>query len=376
MSTDMNGNTEGVDRWSEALSWRATLSADREEDLTYAVGRAWQAWHADPDNRRAFDAVNRLLADRGRYRRRGRVRSADLEADEYDLSVPIAQWRAAQALNENHTKPARARHGRQWLLGGLAAAAVAVATVAALIPLWPLRLSPGTGPSIPALYQTRVGAIKNVHLPDGSTIVLGSRTQLLVAYSAQRRSVTLMQGQAWFKAVHDPRWPFVVNAGQGTITAAGTAFVVTRYSDRVVVAVTQGTVVVKARPAKLGFRDLHHKGILKPVLIPVRLTEGNELTFSENGTVTPIHPTAPSVATAWTHGQLIFNNQRLLHVVEEVNRYSSQPIVVGSSAGDLRFGGVVHVDEIPDWLQSLKAIFPVTVEERAGTTYIRMRRPR
>lgn len=389
MSWDAKETSADLDRWSEALSWRETFSEGREEDLTSAVGRRWQDWYADPENRRTFEAVNGLLAERDRYGNLRRPSKAELDADDYDVSVPIAVWKKKQikrradgqankpanrqALNDKKS-PQAGRLTSRWAFGGIVVAAAAV--LVALVPLGPMRFWAGGGLNVPALYQTGTGELKDVHLLDGSTIVMGAKTKLTVAYSSKRRVVNLFEGQAWFKAVHNPRWPFVVRAGDGTITAAGTAFVVTRYSDRVVVAVTEGTVVVKANQPVTPGQPFDQAGVPKPPLTPVHVTQGNQLVFRENGSVSPIKPTDTRVATAWTQGRLIFDDQPLSEVVEAVNRYSTQPIIVSPEAGNLRFGGVVHDDEIKDWLKSLQAIFPVTVEERAGSTYIRMRHTR
>src|SRR6185312_11086218 len=106
----------------------------------------------------------------------------------------------------------------------------------------------GAGQRGSVVYQTKVGELRNVHLPDGSSIILGGQTELSVSFSAQRRSVGLLKGEAWFQVAHRSHWPFVVAAGDGTITDLGTAFLVQRDSDRVVVTVTQGTVEITPGP--------------------------------------------------------------------------------------------------------------------------------
>ena len=176
--------------------------------------------------------------------------------------------------------------------------------------------------------------------------------------------------------MHNPHWTFVVTAGDGTITTVGASFVVTRYYDRVVVPVTEGTVLVKAKPSGLLSQGLGPGGMLKPVLTPIPVNRGNELALGENGTLSPIKPMDTQAVTAWIHGRLNFDNQPLRVVVETVNRYSSRHIVVSPAAGALRFGGGVHDDEIGGWLHSPGAIFPVSVEERGGATYIQLRHSR
>jgi len=359
----------GTDRWAEALTWHHTLCETEEKELTSTLAREWGHWYADPENQRTFDDVSRLLADHGAYLKRPRPSSAELEADRYDLSVPIAKWRKPRAPHVTRKRRVSAGNRWRWLSGGFAVAAAAIAVLI----LWPMRFWSGTGPSGPVVYQTSVGELKHVQLRDGSTIVLGGRTQLSVAFSAQRRSVKLGEGQAWFKVAHRQHWPFVVAAGDGTITDVGTAFLVTRDSDRVVVTVTEGTVEVTAglptRPT-LGTEQ----GVApRPVLIPIRVTRGEQLAFSDNGTLSPVEQTDTRAATAWTRGRLTFDDQPLRYVVDTVDRYSSRHITVSPSAGALRFSGIVFDGEIGDWLRGLEKIFPVMVEQRGAEVRVQLR---
>jgi len=369
MNEDGEVGPVGMDRWAEALTWHNTL-CETEEELTSALAREWEHWYADAENRRTFDDVSRLLADRSIYLERPRPSSAELEADRYDLSVPIAEWRKPRAPHVTRKQHVSAGNRWRWLSGGLA---IATAAAIAVLILWPLRFWSGTGPSGPVVYQTNVGELKHVQLRDGSTIVLGGRTQLSVAFSAQRRSVKLSEGEAWFKVVHHPRWPFVVAAGDGTITDVGTAFLVTRDSDRVVVTVTEGSVEVTAglrtRPTVTNGQVVAER----PALIPIRVTRGEQLAFSDNGALSPVKQADTRAATAWTRGRLTFDDQPLRYVVETVDRYSSRHISVSPSAGALRFSGIVFDDEIDDWLRGLEKIFPVAVEERGAAVCVHLR---
>lgn len=371
MNEDVEESPMGTDRWAEALTWHVTLREAADKDLTSAVGREWQKWHADPENQRIFDDVSRLLADRDPYCRCRRPTRAELEADRYDVSVPIAEWRKTRAPRVSRKQRASGGYWWRWLSGGFAVAALAA--IAVLVMRLPLRFWPGAGVSGPVVYQTNVGELRNIHLPDGSNIILGGRTELSVGFSGQRRSVSLVEGEAWFQVAHHSHWPFVVVAGDGTITDVGTAFVVTKDSDRVLVAVTEGTVEVSAAPPMRSTLGNDKRVALTPVLAPVRVTQGEELAFSDNGTLSPVTRTDPHSATAWTHGRLIFDNQSLRYVVEAVDRYSSRHIAVSPLAGSLRFSGIVFNNEIGDWLQGLEKIFPVRVEEGEGAVCIHLR---
>lgn len=82
-----------ADRWVEALTWYYTLRDAEEKDLTNALARDWEQWYADAENQRIFDKVSRLLADRSLYREHRLPSREERQADQYDLSVSIAEWR-------------------------------------------------------------------------------------------------------------------------------------------------------------------------------------------------------------------------------------------------------------------------------------------
>jgi transmembrane sensor len=351
--------TSSLDRWDVALTWYSRLRAVDESELTSALRREWEGWYTDAENRRVFDCASRLLAEHDLHLVTRRPTREELEEDTYDLSVPIAKWLSARQLEEAGRRDWFGSKWR-WALGGAAIAAAVVA----LFVLSPQRAWLRGGRGGPGVYQTGRGGKENVHLQDGSAITLGGQTRLLVSFSAQRRFVKLLEGQAWFTVAHNSRWPFVVSAGDGTITAVGTAFLVTRDSDRMVVTVTDGVVEVSARPPS---------PIEGPALVSIRVSRGEELALHDNGALSHIKPADTQAATAWTQGRLTFDNQPLRYVIETVDRYSSRHIVVSPSAGGLRFTGIVFDNEIDDWLQSLVAIFPVTLEEQGTAVRIEMR---
>ena len=354
------------DRWAEALAWYTMLRAADEKELTSKVAGAWQDWYANPENRRTFDDVSRLMADRDLYKEWRRPSKAEIEQDDYDTSVPIAEWLSSHQPDEVVQQRSPASKWR-WVSGGLAIAATLV-----LVILAPRLLTIVRGHAAPTAYQTGVGGLKEVHLADGSTITLGGQTKLLVAFSAQRRSVNLVQGQAWFKVVHDTHRPFIVAAGDGTIEDVGTAFLVTRESDRVIVTVTEGMVEVSPKSSVIS-PTVKPAFATKPVPTPIRVSRGEELAFSDNGRFDDIMPADTRAATTWTQGRLTFDNQPLRYVIETVDRYSSRQIVASPQAGTLRFSGIVLDNDIDDWLQSLEAIFPVRIQEHGPMVRIEMR---
>jgi transmembrane sensor len=347
--------------------WYAKTRGSDDQQHIRIAGHSWHAWHewhANSENRRVLREVARLLASREPYRHLCRPRRGELEKDSYDPSVSIADWLRVHPADE--PKARRVPAGTWWWCAGVAAAAILV-----LFLVSPPRFALHGGFGARIVYQTGVGGLKEVHLRDGSSITLGAETKLYVVFSEQRRTVRLIAGQAWFHVAHDPHSPFVVTAGEATITDVGTAFCVTRDPDRIVVAVTEGVVEIAARP--LGLPNVAQRVVPMPALLSIRVSRGEELSFANSGAPSPIRATDVHAVTAWTRGRLIFDDESLRHVAETVDRYSSRHIAVSPSAGNLRFTGIVFNNKIEDWLQSLEGIFPVTVDEQGSTIRIQIR---
>ena len=357
--------------WLDALQWHRTLSEAPEGKLTGAEIRGWQQWLADPEHQRVFDQVSRLLANHWRCRDRSLPVESENAADDYDLSVPVAEWRQRQASRAS--KPPSPARRFPWITLSAVACLAGAAGLTVLLMFGPRGFRQGaiTGNSVH--YQTNAGQLKDVHLPDGSAVILGAKTDLLVNFTKQQRLVMLVRGEAWFQDVFYKRWPFIVTAGTGTIRAIGTAFVVDRTADRVVVTVTQGIVAVSTQPPVNSLSPIGRRAIPLPTLSAIRLSRGEQFTYRQDGAAKSVKHADTKAATAWIGGQLLFEDQPLNDVVEAINRYSVQHIEVSPAAGKLRFTGLVFATEIPDWLQDLNRIFPVVVEQQGADVCVHMR---
>ncbi|MEJ1962448.1 MAG: FecR domain-containing protein [Gammaproteobacteria bacterium] len=69
---------------------------------------------------------------------------------------------------------------------------------------------------------TDVGEQRTLTLADGTRIYLNTDTRVVVRYDEHVRRVELKSGEALFEVAHRPDQPFVVVAGDRTITALGT----------------------------------------------------------------------------------------------------------------------------------------------------------
>lgn len=211
----------------------------------------------------------------------------------------------------------------QWRGAALRAAA-AVLVVAGASMLWRASRTDDqvrTGSvavAEPRSYQTAVGQVDTLALADGSTVVLGPSSRLLLgaSFGADERETTL-EGAAYFDVVHDGARPFVVRTASAVLRDVGTTFSVRSDSGRGTrVAVTSGAVDVVATRASAGSPTVLHAGDRAEVM-----EDGMHV---ERGVVT-------QTEQSWTRGVLEFRDAPLAAVALELRRWYGVNLVVTDS---------------------------------------------
>jgi transmembrane sensor len=155
-------------------------------------------------------------------------------------------------------------------------------------------------------YHTATGEQQTVTLADGSTVQLNTETALSVALNKETRRLMLHRGEAFFTVAPDTSRPFEVSAGGGTIRALGTAFNVRTDSDRVTVTVTEHSIRIMTHGQPTA--EVH---------------SGERISYSADGRIGQIERADVTRALAWQRHRLIFENQPLADVLEELARYRS-----------------------------------------------------
>ncbi len=219
-------------------------------------------------------------------------------------------------------KRARRKRNRRYALP-LAVAASVAAT--ALIIGWLLVRPAG----YEAEYYTAIGEQQNVALPDGSSILLNTRTSLNVQFDGKWRSVFLDEGEAHFDVAHDPSRPFVVVTSVGVVRAVGTAFTVYVHDEQTEVTVTEGIVEVSQTPetvvAALPATELPDS---RPLPVET-LGKGSNATISDAIEVVAVVDTGViERKLSWQYGMLEFVNTPLGEVIDEVSRYTPKTLVI------------------------------------------------
>jgi ferric-dicitrate binding protein FerR (iron transport regulator) len=164
-----------------------------------------------------------------------------------------------------------------------------------------------------------IGSRSVVQLSDGSKVYLnyGSRIKYPRIFTGETREIALA-GEGYFEVAHDPEKPFIVKAGKINVKALGTTFNVSAYPEDEIIATTlvEGKVVIER---EIPGDKTESLGTMVP---------GQHVAY--NPTSSKIHSTNGNIAKyiAWKDGKLIFDNEPITKVAEELSRMYNVDIEV------------------------------------------------
>jgi transmembrane sensor len=332
----------------QAADWDIRL---RSASCTAAEREAFAAWcAADPAHAEAFDGLQLGLQGlKEAYASSPRLRAMRDQAR--SLRPTPQPWRIAASVAAGVLALGAAGG---WIYTHQGQSGSSLAT---------MELPRGA----PSVYQTALGERTDVTLSDGSVVTLNTQSRMVVNYTAGRREVTLVAGQALFQVAKNAARPFVVTAGSRQVTALGTAFDVRLDPREVKVTLLEGKVKVEAakgslwRALPMGERDL---------------TPGQQLVASNSSPAVRVAVANVATETSWRQGVLVFNDTPLAAAVAEMNRYSPDPISVGDEAlRNLRINGRFRTNEPGAFLNAVVAYFPIEAQRTPGGETVLTARP-
>ena len=188
-----------------------------------------------------------------------------------------------------------------WLTPLRAAAAVLIVVLtAALFYYWP---------SAPVTYTTITnpyGYIRQVQLPDGSTVWLNAATTLKYASAFTNHRHIQLDGEAFFDVTHDAKHPFTVESGDVQIKVLGTRFNIWGYAgaNRTTVSLLTGKISVASDEKELA--------VLRPA---------TQLEWDRQAKTAITKPIDTAATVAWKAGRLQFQGQTLSEIVQTLERW-------------------------------------------------------
>lgn len=291
MTSTTSEHERPEDPASAAAAWFARLQAG---DVSLHERRDFQRWlNADARHADAWNAVGATWND--------------LSSVEDDPAFAALR---ADALSIDASRP---RLLSRRNLGLAAASVVALAGVATFG--WRRRADDeGAAPVVDEpVFTTAVGERSTFRLADNSVVTLSTDSAVRVNHWGRERRLTLLRGQAYFQVAKDKTRPFIVAAGDKSVTAVGTAFDVRLEPGKLSVTLVEGRVRIAGASPK-GPRQ-------------VEMSAGSRFVAVDRADWT-IAAVDTAKESAWLQGRLVFDGEPLSAVVAEMNRFSARKLDV------------------------------------------------
>jgi len=299
----------------EAADWLTLVMSEDATEDTWLRLRAWR--DADPDHDRAWRHIEAVI---------GRLRS-NAGSVSYKVLSPYAGLGSLERR-------------RLLSLFFYAGAFGLAATLGTRTQSWQ---------RVVADYRTATGEQRQVELHDGTRILLNTASAIDVQFDAQLRRVRLLAGEIRVITGHAGAnlAPFVVDTQEGRIKALGTRFTVSQEEGTTRVAVEEHAVEITPvdRP------DLHH---------PLQQHQRTSFSRSRVGEASSLG----DADLAWTHGQLIADEQRLGDFLDDLSRYRPGVVRCDPGVANLRLSGVFPLNDTDAIFTTLPSVLPVAVRMR------------
>jgi len=191
-------------------------------------------------------------------------------------------------------------------------------------------------------YTTEANQKRTVILSDGSLVTLNGGSSMSFKAGGDRR-VVILDGEAYFDVKHDQVKPFYVSTSQIEIKVLGTAFNVKSYAgdDAVETTLIRGKVTVKnlSSPEKNEVIEL----------IPNQQAVFDKTTLSLN-------KADMETETAWHKGNLIFEDEPIQNILEELGKWYGVNILVAPESKDCRFNIFIENETLDEVLRLFDGI--------------------
>ena len=214
-------------------------------------------------------------------------------------------------------------------------------------------------------FVTGVGESRDINLSDGSVLELNSRTTMFVSIDEQRRRIQLVDGEAVFHVAKGER-PFVVETELGIVRALGTSFAVELSEGKLEVSVIEGQVSVSTVGDEAPLIEYDESAGYQFE------SEASLLGPGEWLEVTDSHLRQQWLGTeefrkrlSWRNGVVVFEDQALHAVIDEMRRYTRVSIhVADSELSGLRISGEYKTGDVTQFLAQLQQDYPLVIDDQ------------
>lgn len=304
-------------------------------ELSSSEREAFETWlAASEDNRRRLEEAERIW-----------TLAAEAEPTfDIDLDAEMHRFKSRVGYGQPSAKITPLYTNR---LLQLAAAAVILLGGVLLV----LRLGGESG-AASTIIETVAGEVREITLPDQSTVWLNEESKLTYLTAFDQRTVSL-EGEAFFDVTHDPNNRFEIESDEGLVQVLGTSFSVRNRieDDEITVVVATGTVAL-IHPTSSSTERLEagYKGTLD----------------KQSGTLTSFPNNDPGVFS-WQAKPLSFENTSVRDVVVQLRSHFGIVIAEPTPAlASCTFTGGFDAPNLEEIVDALSFSLDVEVALNAG----------
>lgn len=192
-------------------------------------------------------------------------------------------------------------------------------------------------------WRSAVGERGEAELADGTPMAFDADSRIYLGGSAASPHLTLQQGQLLLKATAQRSGVLSVATAHGAVATGGAVFNVGRLHQRSVVAVSEGSALLRPRQGAA-----------------VLVEAGETYYFDDLGARLAELPFA--AVSAWTRGVCVADRMPLAELLEILGRYRKGVLRVSGKAAELQISGVFRLEDIERALLQVVDILPVRMQ--------------
>lgn len=200
-------------------------------------------------------------------------------------------------------------------------------------------------------HMTQTGEKETIDLPDGSRLTLNTASAVALDFENGKRTVSLLQGEAFFEVIHDAAHPFTVAGHFSEVEVKGTRFSVKTDDGEDLVVLQQGAVQVTQLPERLEM---------------AYLDPGEAVTVTATSLAT-VQAIDTDSSLAWLEGRIVFSERPLASVIADLERYYPGRIIIADDRiGKVTVSGNYRLTDPEGTIRSLAAAAGAGVTKLPG----------
>ena len=179
------------------------------------------------------------------------------------------------------------------------------------------------------IYSSEKGSVSTIQLEDGSVIWLSSESKITINKNPGGEMTALLNGEAYFDMVPDPKRDFIVDLGVFKVKDIGTAFNIRAYAK-------EKSISAQLVEGEIAF----YKSDADPILT---LKPGEYMQFERQTNNITVINKDPSIATAWKDGKFVFIDKTLAEISTELEKwYNVQIIIENKRLAETKYTSVIR----------------------------------